>query len=138
MIGDCYVRAVIVSDDPVPDLAAAAREAAPQATLVSIEPRCAASQVAVVEQSGAEDREPDLPELFREYLADQPPRGAVADDILATFDSLLADTASEFPRPFEEETTLRQVLAGDPGTSPTEDGLVPSGQAPQTASGRNA
>jgi exonuclease SbcD len=138
VIGDCYVRAVIVSDDPVPDLAAAAREAAPRATLVSIEPRCAASQVAVLEQSGAEDREPDLPDLFREYLADQPPRGVVADDILTTFDSLLADAASEFPRPFEEEIRLRQVLVGDPGMSPAGIELVPSEQAPQTASGRNA
>ncbi len=135
VIGDAYVRAVIVSDDPVPDLADAARDAAPQATLVSIEPRCAASRVAVVEQSGAEEREPDLPDLFREYLQAEEPRGADAGDILGTFDSLLADASSEFRRPFGEETRLRQVLAG--AGAPVPSGQVPQA-APQPAAGRNA
>jgi exonuclease SbcD len=132
-LGDSYVRAIIVSDDPIPDLAATAREAAPQATLVSIEPRCAASQVAVLDQSGAEDREPGLPDLFREYLAELPPRDGVADDIAAAFDSLLGGAASEFPEPFAEETWLLQVLAGDRAPA----GLDPP-EAPLPTPGRNA
>ncbi len=130
-IGDAYVRAVIVSDDPIPDLAAAARQAAPRATLVSIEPRCAASQVAVLEQADAEDREPDLPDLFREYLQGQVPKGAVAADILATFTALLADVPSETPSPFVEEALLRQVLAGAPDPAPEGTMTVGAGQPPQ-------
>ena len=53
------------SDQPVLQLAAAAQDAAPQATFVSVEPRREAAQVAVLDRSAADGDEPDLPELFR-------------------------------------------------------------------------
>ena len=64
-IGDAFVRAVIISDQPILQLAAAAKDAAPQATFVCVDPRCAASQVAILERSAADGDEPDLPDLFR-------------------------------------------------------------------------
>jgi exonuclease SbcD len=117
-IGDAFVRAVIVSEEPVPGLAAAAKEAAPRATFVAVEPRCAASQVAVLERGDAEGREPDLEELFREYLPGRVPAGAVAGDILESFTALLADAGSEVPGTFGEEARLREVLGEEPGRHP--------------------
>ena len=96
-IGSAFVRAEIVSDEPIPNLGAAAKDAAPQATFVTVDPRCAASQVAVLERADTPGDEPDLTDLFREYLPGHVPAGAVAGDILATFTGLLADTAARSP-----------------------------------------
>ena len=109
-IGDAFVRAVIVSEEPIPNLAAAAQEAAPEATFVSTEPKCAASQVTVLDRTEAEGEEPGLAELFAGYLPGRVPPGAVADDILATFSALLADLDREEPGMFSEEARLRTVL----------------------------
>lgn len=128
-IGDVYVRAVIVSEQPIPNLAAAANDAAPQAKFVSIDPRCAASQVAVLERTEADGEEPTLADLFREYLAGpgRMPGGAVADHILATFTGLFDDTASEEPGSFPEEEQLRLVLGDKPDQQPTSgDPLIPA------------
>jgi DNA repair protein SbcD/Mre11 len=128
-IGDAFVRAVIISDEPIRDLAAAAKEAAPQATFVAIDPRCAASQVMVLEPGNAEDREPDLEDLFREYLDGRVPVGAVAADILESFTALLADATSETPGTFGEEARLLEVLGEDPGRHPDRAVLIPAGPA---------
>lgn len=109
-IGDAFVRAVIVSEEPIPNLAAAAQEAAPNATFVSTDPRCAASQLAILDRTDAEGEEPGLGELFAGYLPGRVPPGSVADDILATFSSLLADLDHEEPGMFSEEARLRTVL----------------------------
>jgi DNA repair protein SbcD/Mre11 len=117
-IGNAFVRAVIVSEQPVQNLAAAAKDAAPQATFVSIDPRCAASQVAVLERTEADGEEPDLPDLFREYLSSREPVGGVAGDILATFAAMLTDAASEVPMTFPEEAQLRAVLSQEAAQQP--------------------
>jgi exonuclease SbcD len=134
-IGDAFVRAVIVSEQPIPNLAAAAKGAAPQATFVSIEPRCAASQVAVLERTEAEGEEPDLPDMFREYLSGRELTGVVADDILAAFTSLLADAASEVPGIFREEAQLRSVLGEQPAQQLLSgEPLIPAQQSLSSAS----
>ncbi|TVZ05035.1 exonuclease SbcCD subunit D [Trebonia kvetii] len=130
-IGDAFVRAVIVSEDPIPDLAAAAREAAPQAAFVAIEPRCASSQVAVLERSDAEGREPDLQDLFRDYLAGNIPAGSVAGDILGTFNALLADASMENPAIFGEEARLLELLEGASAGNQDRAILIPRGPAAQ-------
>jgi DNA repair protein SbcD/Mre11 len=142
-IGDAFVRAVIVSEHPIPNLAVAAKDAAPRATFVAIEPRCTASQVTVLERADAEGDEPDLPDLFREYLVSRAPGGADADGILATFTGLLADTTSEAPGIFREEALLRQALGEEhpqqqPGTSPLIPVQEPPQGAPAAAAGRQA
>jgi exonuclease SbcD len=130
-IGDAFVRAVVVSEEPIPGLAAAAKEAAPRATFVAVEPRCAASQVAVLERGDAEGREPDLEELFREYLPGRVPAGAVAGDILESFTALLADAGSEVPGTFGEEARLREILGEEPGRHPDGADLLSAIRATQ-------
>jgi exonuclease SbcD len=125
-IGDAFVRALILSEEPIPGLAAAAKDAAPRATFVAIEPRCAASQVAVLERVDAEGREPDLQDLFREYLDGRVPARASADDIVETFGALLADAGSEVPGTFGEETRLGQVLGEEPCRHPDSAVLIPA------------
>lgn len=132
-IGDAYVRAVIVSEEPIPSLATAAREAAPQATFVTVDPRCAASQVRVLERADADDREPDLQDLFHEYLAGHAPEGTVAADILATFTALLADAGSEVPGAFGEEARLRKALGEKVDALPAGDTLIPASGTAQDA-----
>jgi len=134
-IGDAFVRAMIVSEEPIPHLAAAAKDAAPQATFVSIDPRCAASQVAVLDRTEAEGEDPGLPELFADYLASQVPSGAVADDILTTFSALLADVDREEPGIFREEAQLRSVLGEQLAELPSARGLLIPAQAPPENSG---
>ena len=128
-IGDAFVRAVIVSDQPIPHLAAAAKDAAPHATFVAIDPRCKASQVAVLDRAEAERDEPGLPDLFAEYLPGRVPVGAVADHIQATFADLLADTDREDPGIFPEEAQLRSVLGQEPAGRPLAGDLLIPAQA---------
>ena len=129
-IGDAFVRAVIVSEQPIPRLATAAKEAAPHATFVAIDPRCKASQVAVLDRAEAEGDEPGLPHLFAEYLPGRVPAGAVADHIQATFADLLADTDREDPAIFPEEAQLRSVLGQEPAGRPLAGDLLVPVQAP--------
>ena len=114
-IGDAFVRAVISGDQPVLQLAAAARYAAPRATFVSVEPRREAAQAAILDRSAADGDEPDLPELFRSYLAGKPPPDAVAGHVLATFADLLDDADSEEPGHLGEENLLEAALSEVPG-----------------------
>lgn len=120
---------MIVSDQPVPHLAAAAKDAAPRATFVAIDPRCKASQVAVLDRAEAERDEPGLPDLFAEYLSTRVPVGAVADHIQATFADLLADTDREDPGIFPEEAQLRSVLGQEPAGRPLAGDLLIPAQA---------
>lgn len=133
-IGDAFVRAVIVSEEPIPHLAAAVKGAAPQATFVAIEPRCETSQVAVLDRTEADGDEPGLADLFAEYLPGRVPAGVVADHILATFADLLADTDREDPGVFREEAQLQAVLGEEPALRPLAgDLLVPVQAAPEDA-----
>jgi exonuclease SbcD len=132
-IGDAYVRAVIVSEEPILNLAAAAKEAAPQAEFVTIDPRCATSQVKVLERADADDREPDLQDLFREYLAEHAPDGAVVANILTTFTGLLADAGSEVSGIFGEEARLREVLGDKADVRPDNRTLILASRAEQHA-----
>jgi hypothetical protein len=96
---------------------------------VSVDPLCAASQVAVLERADTPGDEPDLTGLFREYLPGHVPAGAVADDILATFTGLLADTACEVPGIFSEEAGLRTLLGIGPAGVEQAGLLIPVQEA---------
>jgi exonuclease SbcD len=119
-IGDAFVRAVISGDQPVLQLAGAAQDAAPQATFVSVDPRREAAQAAILDRSAADGDEPDLPELFRSYLAQAELPGGAAGHVVATFGDLLDDADSEEPGHLGEENLLEATLSGeqDPGPVP--------------------
>jgi DNA repair protein SbcD/Mre11 len=117
-IGNAFVRAVISGDQPVLQLASAAHDAAPQATFVSVDPRHEAAQAAILDRSAADGDQPDLPELFRSYLATAEPPGAIADHVLATFADLLDDADSEEPSHLGEENQLEATLTGKPESGP--------------------
>jgi DNA repair protein SbcD/Mre11 len=113
-ISDAFVRAVISGDQPVLQLAAAARDAAPGATFVSVDPYREAAQAAILDRTAADGDEQDLPELFRSYLAKAELPGAVSGHVLATFSDLLDDTGSEEPGHLGEENLLDAALSEAP------------------------
>lgn len=122
-IGDAFVKAIIDTETPTRNLAEAVTEALPRATVVRVEERCAASQVAVLDRSAVSADEPELPELFRAYLAEMGTPGAIAADVLATFDNLLATVDHERTDPLPEEEALRAVVEGQTAgiTTPEEN-----------------
>jgi len=105
---------------------------------VAIDPRCAASQLAVLDRTEAAGEEPGLPDLFADYLTGRVPAGAVADDILTTFSALLADIGREDPGEFREEALLRSVLGEELGHQPPAGGLLIPAQASRQDTGQDA
>jgi DNA repair protein SbcD/Mre11 len=133
-IGNAFVRAVISGDQPVLQLAAAAQDAAPQATFVSVDPRREAVQAAILDRSAADGDQPDLPELFRSYLATAELPGAVASRVLASFGDLLDDADSEEPGHLGEENLLEAALSGEQEPDPVAGRML----RPAAATGTTA
>lgn len=119
-IDNAFVRAVISGDQPVLQLATAAQDAAPRATFISVDPRREASQAAILDRTAADGDQPDLPELFRSYLATAELPSGVAGHVMATFGDLLDDADSEEPGLLGEENLLEAALSEeqDPGPAP--------------------
>jgi exonuclease SbcD len=113
-IADAFVKATIDTETPTRHLADAVIDALPRATVVRVEERCAASQVTVLDRSAVSEEEPELPELFRAYLAEIGTPGAVAADVLATFKELVAAVDDERLDPLPEEELLRAAVEGRP------------------------
>ncbi|WP_329243133.1 exonuclease SbcCD subunit D [Actinoallomurus sp. NBC_01490] len=97
-ISDAFVKAIIDVDDPSPGLSAAVQAVIPRATIVDLMPRYPGSEeVAVLGAHSDVEPEPDLTELFGEYLdthSSIPGRGAV---LRQTFAELLA--AADYDEP---------------------------------------
>lgn len=112
-IGEAFVKAIIETETPTRHLADAVTDALPRATVVRVEERCAASQVEVLDRNSAEEQEPELPDLFRAYLAEVGTPDAIAADVLATFEDLLAtvdQVDNERLEPLYEEQLLRAAV----------------------------
>jgi exonuclease SbcD len=90
------------------------RSLLPEATLLDIQEECADQKVDILRPAAAtEDAEPDMRELFREYLATGPKTTTVAAErLLDTFGTILASVEEERSVRFPEE-----VLLLDPPTS---------------------
>jgi exonuclease SbcD len=120
-------------------LATAARDAAPQATFVSVDPRRHAAQAAILDRTAAADGdEPDLPELFRSYLAGKPPPDAVAGHVLATFADLLDDADSEEPGHLGEENLLEAALSEEQEPGPMPGRMLHPATAAETTAGEQS
>jgi len=95
-VGDALCRVTVCTDEPVPDLAALVAELLPAATVVEVSEDCAATRPEVVEATVTEaDAEPGFRELFREYLAERGTRGAEANRVLRTFETLVQAVETE-------------------------------------------
>ncbi len=97
-IDTAFVKAIIDTETPTRHPAEAVAEVLPRATIVRVEERCAASQVEVLDSAAVNQEEPELPELFRAYLAKVGTPNMVAADVLATFEDLLAMVDDERPQ----------------------------------------
>ena len=121
-IGDAFVRAVIVSDEPIPNLAAAAKDAAPQATFVTVEPRCAASQVAVLDRADAPRRRAGparpVPRVPARPCTRRRGRRRHPGDLYRP----ARRRRPRDPGIFREEARLRAVLGDEPGQQPDRAG----------------
>jgi exonuclease SbcD len=95
-VGDALCRVTVCTDEPVPDLAALVAELLPGACVVEVNEDCAATRLEVVEATVTEaDAEPGFRELFREYLAERGTRGAQANRVLRTFETLVQAVETE-------------------------------------------
>lgn len=134
-IGNAYVKAIVTTEAPTRRLADAVVEALPQATVVRVEERCPGVRAEILDRRAADRREPDLPDLFRAYLAEVGTPDAVASDVMATFEALrtAADRGEVTPMP--EEELLRAAVDGAAGDAPAGDGPVGDATVTDAASG---
>jgi DNA repair protein SbcD/Mre11 len=96
MVGDALCRVTVRTEEPIPDLAALVAELLPGAMVVEVSEDCAATRLEVVEATVAEaDAEPGFRELFRAYLAERGTRGAQANRVLRTFETLVQAVETE-------------------------------------------
>lgn len=118
-IGSDIVRVLVDTDAPTPHLGDQVRDLLPQAGVVSVDERCSAVRVKILDSASTSisAEEPDLTDLFREYLETTGVPGARADDVLATFATLLGEAAAvesleDDCARLPEENLLEAVLAG--------------------------
>ena len=98
----------IDTTDPVPTLTEQVRRLLPRATLLDVHPASVGQQVDIVTGAqAAADAEPDLPDMFAEFLAERGTRLAPAPAVHAAFTRILAAAADEREPVFPEEALLR-------------------------------
>jgi exonuclease SbcD len=110
-IGDAFVKVTVATEQPTPGLAETVTALLPKATVVRVDEDCAASRVTVLDRAvTAAEAEPDLRDLFRDYLAENNTSGVVVDHVMGTFGELLAAASHDEPEPCPEETLLRDAI----------------------------
>jgi exonuclease SbcD len=128
-IGSAIVKVIVDTATPTPHLAEQVTALLPHAEVVRVEERCAATRIQLLDRTaddGAE--EPELPDLFRDYLARVGTRAAAAEHVLASFGELLAeaslaDTVHDCAT-LAEEDMLTAVLAGAAVPDPIRERLL--------------
>ncbi len=127
--GNALSKLVIHTETPMPDLSDQLARLLPQAVLCSVTEICAGSTLAPIEESSGEaPPEPQLPDLFREFLATTVTAGVEAERVAAEFTGLLRSASDEHPPPRPEELLVENLLglalradriaAGETGDSP--------------------
>ncbi|WP_433476493.1 metallophosphoesterase family protein [Spirillospora sp. CA-142024] len=114
LIGDAFVKAYIDVPESSPGLAAAVTELLPGATLVEVQPRLPGwdEQRELPELDHAAAPEPDLPDLFAEYLVTTETIPEHAELLRATFTELLTQSRPDFNLVTDPvETLLRTAVA---------------------------
>jgi exonuclease SbcD len=96
-VGDALCRVTVCTEEPVPDVAHLVGELLPRATLAEVSEDCTATRLEIVEAGALEaaDAEPGFTELFRAYLAERGTKGARANRVLRTFETLIQAVEAE-------------------------------------------
>lgn len=123
VVGDAIVKVTVDIPTPDPRLAETVAAALPHATIAAIEPRCAGTTVTILSRENTDREELDLPDLFRDYLATVGTRNAVADHVLFTFATVLAEAHVD-NSVLPEEKLLADVLS-HPANDPAQPGQPP-------------
>ncbi|WP_280366718.1 metallophosphoesterase family protein [Nocardia wallacei] len=123
-IGRDLCLATIRTDKPDPALSEQVRAIIPHATVLEVYPDCPGRKLEIITRDTvAADAEPDLPQLFDEYLSTQGSRTVPADQVSRTFQRILTCLEEDRPYISPVETELAQPI----GT----DGDVPNQETPR-------
>jgi exonuclease SbcD len=136
-VGDAIVKVLVDTETPTVGLAELVADRLPKATLALVEERCAATRVHVLDRSTSEhETEPDITELFRDYLSEVGTKRASVDHTLLAFRDLLAEAAHVDPADgcthdhgrLPEEELLTAALAGAPVPPGVTERLITTGR----------
>lgn len=110
-IGNAFLKATIDVEGPSPGLAAAVQATLPDATIVDVQERHPGWQdVAVLGALSQADPEPELTDLFRDYLAETGISPRQADQVQRAFSDLLAAADYDEPAIDPVEQLLQAAL----------------------------
>lgn len=111
-VGDALCLVTVHTESPVPDLSEKVRAILPRATLLQVLESCSTKKVTALQKEDAPQTEPTFEELFREYLSDVGTKGATIDQVVTTFNVLLAAVEVEERASFPEESLLSDAESG--------------------------
>lgn len=104
-----------------PNLSEQVRDLLPDAALLQVNPVCADQKLEILTpEAVAGDVEPDMRQLFRDYLAEQGSTTVAADRILTTFGQILTSIEEQRPLALAEESLLTDPLECDHDTHTEE------------------
>jgi hypothetical protein len=105
-VGRNLVLVTVESETTIPGLADEVARRLPHAEILAVTPRARDRELNVVSMATATGAEPNMRELFRDYVSRKPTRQASAELVVETFEAVLACARSdELPR-FEETQEL--------------------------------
>jgi exonuclease SbcD len=112
-VGDVLGLVTIHSPKPSSDLHAQVGELLSRATVLQVY-EVAANRRLATALAQAPDGEATLDEMFRDYLSSQGTRGAAADRVMSTFETLLAAVEAEQQAAFPEEDDVTAARTSTP------------------------
>jgi len=109
--GNALSKLIIHTETPTPDLSDQLIRMLPHAVLCYFTEICAASTLAPIEETAGEaPTEPELPDLFREFLTTTVTTGADAERVATEFTALLQALGEEQPPPRREDLLIEELL----------------------------
>lgn len=109
--GRALSKLVIHTETPAPALSEQVAELLPEAILCHVAEVCAASTLAPIEETiDGSSAEPQLPELFREFLATVITSGVEAERVAERFTSLLTTVGEDNLPPSDERRLVDQLI----------------------------
>jgi DNA repair protein SbcD/Mre11 len=112
-VGEELCLVTVHTDTPAVALSEQVRDLFPRAVVLQIHEVCVANRIEVLTKASvAADVEPSFEELFRDYLTEQGTKGAAADRVMRTFESLIAAVDEEQLPAFPEEAFLAGGIEG--------------------------